>query len=69
VVVEGVQNLDRLATARWTESVVVTKESGGSSLERFLIGEKVVLGAVGEVEAGVDLASLGPGDVEVDGEK
>jgi hypothetical protein len=69
VVVEGIQRLDRLATVRWTESVVVTKESGGSSLERFLTGEKVILVATGDVEAGVDLAGLGPDDVEVDGEK
>lgn len=69
VVVEGVQRLDRLATVRWTESVVVTKESDGSSLERFLTGEKIVLVAAGEVEAGVDLASLRPDDVEVNGEK
>lgn len=69
VVVEGVQELDQLATVRWTESVVVTKESGDSSLERFLTGEKIVLVATGEVEAGVDLASLGSEDVEVDGER
>lgn len=69
VVVEGVQDLNQLATARWTESVVITKESGDSSLERFLTGEKIVLVATGEVEAGVDLASLSEDDVEVDGEK
>ncbi len=69
VVVEGIQRLDRLATVRWTESVVVTKESSESSLEQFLTGEKVILVATGEVEAGVDLASLGPDDVEVDGER
>lgn len=69
VVVEGVQKLDRLATVRWTESVVVTKESDGGSLERLLTGEKIVLVAAGEVEAGVDLANLTPDDVEVNGEK
>ena len=69
VVVEGVRELDQLATVRWTESVVITKESDDSSLERFLTGEKIVLFATGEVEAGVDLASLGEDDVEVDGEK
>ena len=68
VVVEGIQELDQLATVRWTESVVITKESGDSSLERFLTGEKIVLVAVGEAEAGVDLANLGPEDVGVDGE-
>jgi hypothetical protein len=69
VVVEGIQRLDQLATVRWTESVPITKESGGSALERFLVGEKVVLVAAGEVEAGVDLANLGQDDVEVDGRR
>ena len=68
VVVEGVQDLNRLATVRWRESVVVTRESGGTELERFLAGEKVLLVATGDVEAGVDLASLGRDDVKVNGE-
>ena len=69
VVVEGIQRLDELATVRWTESVVVTKETSDSSLEQFLTGERVVLVAAGEVEAGVNLAALGEDDVEVDGER
>ena len=69
VVVEGIQELDQLATARWTESVAVTRESGGNGLGRLLRGERVLLIAVGEVEAGVDLAGLRPEDVVVDGEK
>jgi hypothetical protein len=69
VVVEGIQRLDQLATVRWTESTVITKESGGNELGQFLIGERVLLVALGEVEAGVNLASLGPDDVEVDGER
>ncbi len=68
VVVEGVQKLDLLATVRMTESVVVTKNTGGSELRRFLTGEEVLLVAVGNVEAGVDLSSLGEDDVRVDGE-
>ena len=68
VVVEGVQDLNRLATVRWRESVIVTRESGGTELERFLAGEKVLLVATGDVEAGVDLASLGRDDVKVNGE-
>lgn len=68
VVVEGIQDLDQLATIRWTESVPVTKEDPGR-LGEFLTGEKVILLATGEVEAGVDLAKLGSGDVMVDGEK
>src|SRR3712207_3498043 len=48
VVVEGIQDLDQLATVRWTESVPITKESGGTDLERFFFGERVLLIAVGE---------------------
>jgi len=68
VVVEGIQDLDQLATVRWTESVPITKESGGSELERILFGERVLLIAVGEVEAGVDLSELSQDDVRVNGE-
>jgi hypothetical protein len=69
VVVEGIQDLNQLATVRWTESVVVTKQTGGSDLRQFLTGEKVVLVATGEVEAGVNLDELGRDDVRVDGER
>ena len=68
VVVEGIQELDQLATVRWTESVVVTRESGGTDLERILTGERVLLVASGGVEAGVNLAELGEDAVRVDGE-
>lgn len=68
VVVEGIQKLDRLDTVRITESVVVTKETGGTELRRFLTGEEVILVAVGDVEAGVDLSSIGEEDVRVEGE-
>ncbi len=68
VVVEGIQRLDRLATVRWTESVPVTKEEPGR-LAEILTGERVLLLASGEVEAGVDLAKIGPEDVRVDGER
>ena len=65
---EGIRDLDQLATVRWTESVIVTRESGGSELEQFLIGEKVLLVATGDVEAGVNLADLNRDDVRVEGE-
>lgn len=68
VVVEGVQKLDRLSTVRMTESVVVTRSTGGSELRRFLTGEEVLLVAVGNVEAGVDLSGIGEDDVRVSGE-
>jgi hypothetical protein len=68
VVVEGVQDLDQLATVRWTESLPVTRESGGTELERIFSGERVLLIATGEVEAGVNLADISKDDVRVSGD-
>ncbi len=48
--------------------MIVTHESGGTDLEQLLVGEKVLLVAAGDVEAGVDLESLGHDDVRVSGE-
>ncbi|WP_047864600.1 DUF4230 domain-containing protein [Rubrobacter aplysinae] len=67
VSVQEVRKLNELSSVRWRESVPVTEESGGFGLgpELFdnLRGESVVLIAVGEVRAGVDLGRLGQGDV------
>jgi hypothetical protein len=68
VVVEGIQELDQLATVRWTESVPVTKETGGDILERLFSGEKVIIIATGNVEAGVDLGDIHKDDVSVNGD-
>jgi hypothetical protein len=68
VVVEGIQDLNQLATVRWKESVIVTRESGGTDLEQLVSGEKVLLVATGDVEAGVNLADLDQDDVRVEGE-
>jgi hypothetical protein len=68
VVVEGIQELDQLATVRWTESVPVTRETGGGILDRLFSGEKVILIATGKVEAGVDLGDIEKDDVGVNGD-
>ena len=68
VVVEGIQDLDQLATVRWEESVIITRKSGGTELEQLVAGEEVTVVAAGDVEAGVNLADLGRDDVRVDGE-
>ena len=69
VVVEGIRELNQLATVRWTESVLITRESGGTGFEQIFSGERVLLVAVGEVEAGVNLADMGEDDVQVDGNR
>jgi len=67
----GVQRLNELATVRQTVQVIVTEEENESILTQplpeFLTGEKLLLVAVGEVEAGVDLDELGDDDVRVVG--
>jgi len=69
VVVEGVRELDQLATVRVTESILVTRESGSeNALDRLFSGEKVLLVATVDVEAGVDLSEVGEDDVRVEGE-
>lgn len=67
VTVEDVQRLNELSSVQWTQSVPVTEESGGGGLmPEFLRGESVVLIAVGEIRAGVDLDGLQRGDVSVE---
>ena len=68
MVVEGIQELDQLATVRWTESVPVTRETGGDILDRLFSGEQVIVIATGNVEAGVDLGDIHKDDVSVNGD-
>jgi hypothetical protein len=48
-------------------TVPITKESGDTELEQFFCGERVLLIAIGEVEAGVNLAKVGEENVPVNG--
>jgi len=66
VVVEGIQDLNQLTTLHWKGFVFVTIESGGTRWEQIVSGEVVRLVAVGDVEAGVNLAELEQGDVRVE---
>lgn len=66
VTVEEVRQLNELSTVQMTASVPVPQESGViEPLPEFIRGESVLLIAVGEVRAGVDLDELEQGDVRV----
>jgi hypothetical protein len=65
-VVEGIQDLNQLATVQWTMSTVVTQEAEQGLVPRFLRGESILLIAVGDVQAGIDLDELGEEDVNVE---
>ncbi len=71
-VVLGIRRLNELATVEYTTQVIVTEEENadifGWTPPDVVTGEKLLLVAVGEVEAGVDLDELGPEDVQVLGE-
>ena len=71
-VVQGIRQLNELATVEYTAQALVTEEENAEifqqPLPEFLTGEQLLLVAVGEVEAGVDLDRLGPEDVRVVGE-
>lgn len=70
VVVEGVRGLDQLSTVQVTSSVPITRESGFiDNVPEFLRGERVLLIAVGDVRAGIDLAEVGEDDVRVEDER
>src|SRR5918998_514687 len=65
VVVEGIQELDQLATVRWTESVPVTRETGGDILDRLLLWRSPAPSPRRTGGAGVDLGDIGKEDVSV----
>ncbi|MBN1261718.1 MAG: DUF4230 domain-containing protein [Anaerolineae bacterium] len=63
-VIEEVRDLSRLETVSYHVEKVVTAESGQGPLA-FLLGDKLLLIALGEVIAGVDLSGLSESDVVV----
>jgi hypothetical protein len=69
-VVLGVRRLNELATAEMTAQVVVEKEENAQilthALPEWIAGQKVLLVARGEVEAGINLEELGEDDVRVE---
>ncbi len=72
-VVLGVQRLNELATAKQVIQVIIPKEENIRILQQplpeFLTGEKILLVAVGDVEAGINLDELGEDDVRVEEKK
>ncbi|MFA0742835.1 MAG: hypothetical protein DFNUSKGM_002967 [Candidatus Fervidibacter sacchari] len=69
VIVERLQSLNRLETARLVSQHVVEAKSESEWLPSFLAGERLVLIAQVEVIAGVDMKEVSPKDIEVNGDK
>lgn len=67
MVVRQIQQLKRLETVSYTMDKIISGERGNPYLPKFLIGDRILLIAHGEVIAGVDLARIQPSDVMVRG--
>jgi Protein of unknown function (DUF4230) len=67
-VVEKIRQLSRLETVDYSLDKIVEGDRENAILPGFLAGDKLLLIAHGEVVAGVDLAQLKAGDVQVKGD-
>jgi Protein of unknown function (DUF4230) len=67
-VVRQIQQLQRLETVSYTMDKIISGEHANAYLPQFLVGDRLLLVVHGEVVAGINLASLGPGDVLIKGQ-
>jgi hypothetical protein len=68
-VVRQIQELQRLETVSYTMDKIISGEHANAYLPKFLVGDRLLLVVHGEVVAGINLAGLRPGDVQVSGQK
>jgi Protein of unknown function (DUF4230) len=68
-VVRQIQRLQRLETVSYTMDKIISGEHGNTYLPKFLVGDRLLLVVHGEVVAGIDLAGLQAGNVQVQGQK
>ncbi|MGB8325345.1 MAG: DUF4230 domain-containing protein, partial [Candidatus Acidiferrum sp.] len=68
-VVRQIQKLQRLETVSYTMDKIISGEHANAYLPKFLVGDRLLLVVHGEVVAGINLASLQDGDVQVQGQK
>jgi len=64
-VVHEIQNLRRLETVVFAMDKIVAGERSNPYLPRFLVGDRVLLIAYGEVTAGVDLGAVTSDDISL----
>src|ERR1700732_2055068 len=68
-VVRQIQQLQRLETVSYTMDKIISGERNNAYLPKFLAGDRLLLVVHGEVVAGINLANLQSGDVQVSGQK
>ena len=68
-VVDKIRQLSRLETVVYSLDKIVSGSRENPYIPDFLVGDKLLLVAHGEVIAGVDLSQIQPGDVSVRGDR
>jgi Protein of unknown function (DUF4230) len=68
-VVHQIQQLQRLETVSYSMDKIISGEHANPYLPKFLAGDRLLLVVHGEVVGGINLATLEPGDVRVQGNK
>jgi hypothetical protein len=68
-IVHQIQQLQRLETVSYTVDKIISGGHANAYLPNFMAGDRLLLVVHGEVIAGVNLADLQPGDVEIQGQK
>mgnify|MGYP003565245528 CR=1 FL=1 len=63
-----VQSLSRLETVSYSVEKIITAESGQGSPFSFLVGDRLILVAHGQVIAGIDLGKMAEDDITVSGD-
>ena len=63
-----VQSLSRLETVSYSVEKIITAESGQGSPFSFLVGDRLILVAHGQVIAGIDLGKMTEDDITVSGD-
>ena len=66
-VVHQIQQLQRLETVSYTMDKIISGEHDNAYLPKFLAGDRLLLVVHGEVVAGINLATLQPADVLIQG--
>lgn len=67
-VIKQIQSLNRLETASFTIEKVIDAGTTGNRLQQFLVGDRLLLIAHGEVIAGFDMSEITDKDINVSGQ-
>lgn len=67
-VIKEITSLNRLETASFTIEKIIDAGTTGNRLQQFLVGDRLLLIAHGQVIAGIDMSKVKDEDVQVEGQ-